>query len=76
MDALDGDSVEMPTDFDDISAKADRDYSDCTADARRNAELLESVMRECGFKPYSAEWWHFADEDAYDVDPEFYSGEE
>lgn len=72
MVALDGELVEMPTDFDDFSAKADRDYSDCTAEARKNAELLESVMRECGFKPYSAEWWHFVDRDDYDVDPEFY----
>lgn len=30
-----------------------------TAEAKRNRELLRSVMRQAGFRPLSTEWWHF-----------------
>lgn len=63
----DGMPVEMPSDFDDFSARADRDYSDCTAVAAANATLLEQVMENCGLKGYSAEWWHYTDTTSYDV---------
>lgn len=63
--------LEMPTGFDDFSALADRDYSDCSESARENAQLLEDVMEQCGFKPYSGEWWHFSDTDSYDVEYDF-----
>ncbi|MBQ8382619.1 MAG: M15 family metallopeptidase [Clostridia bacterium] len=63
----DGTPVEMPTDFDDFSKAADLDFSDVSAEAAKNAELLQSVMTECGFKPYRAEWWHFTDTTAYEV---------
>lgn len=65
------DLLEMPTGFDNFTAKADRDYSDCTAEAAENALLLEDIMKRCGFKPYSAEWWHFSDTDDYPVEYEF-----
>ena len=61
----DGSPVEMPTDFDDFSLLADRDYSDVSASARQNAQLLEQVMKDEGFVPYAGEWWHFSDPDAY-----------
>ena len=64
---LDGESVEMPTDFDDFSALADRDYSDVSAQAAENARLLEREMQAEGFTGYSAEWWHYTDSDGYDV---------
>ena len=64
---LNGESVEMPTAFDDFSIKADRNYSDVSKEAKRNALLLENIMKECGFKPYSAEWWHYSDKTSYDV---------
>ena len=63
--------LEMPTGFDDFSALADRDYSDCTAEAAYNASLLEEVMKNCGFKPYKAEWWHYSDTDTYPVEYDF-----
>lgn len=66
-----GDLLEMPTGFDDFSALADRDYSDCAADAARNAAVLEEAMAASGFKPYRAEWWHFTDTDSHDVEYEF-----
>ena len=63
--------LEMPTGFDDFSALADRDYGDCSETAAEHAQLLENVMEQCGFKPYSAEWWHFSDTDEYPVDETF-----
>jgi len=63
-----GQELEMPTEFDDFSGKADRNYADCTETAAANARLLESVMEKYGFKGYYGEWWHFADTVKYDVE--------
>ena len=68
---LDGDPVEMPTDFDDFTAMADRDYSDVSEEAAANAGLLEEAMTVAGFKPYSAEWWHYSDTEPYPVEETF-----
>lgn len=68
---LDGESVEMPTDFDDFTAMADRDYSDVGEKAAANARLLEEAMTAAGFKPYSAEWWHYSDTEPYPVEETF-----
>ena len=61
----------MPTGFDDFSAKADRNYSDCTETAANNAELLEILMEKYGFTPYFGEWWHFSDTTEYPVEHVF-----
>lgn len=66
-----GEWLEMPTGFDDFSSYADRDYRDNSETAAENARLLEAVMKACGFRPYSAEWWHFSDSDNYDIEYEF-----
>lgn len=63
----DGTLVEMPTDFDDFSKAADLDFSDVSPDAAANATLLQQLMKECGFRPYRAEWWHFSDTEAWEV---------
>lgn len=63
--------IEMPTGFDDFSKRADRDYRDCSATQKKNALLLENIMKENGFKPYSAEWWHFTDRIDYPVEETF-----
>ncbi len=70
---VDADGVEviMPTDFDDFSALADRDYSDCSKEAAENATLLETLMEENGFKLYQGEWWHYSDTESYDVEQSF-----
>ena len=60
-----GEDIPMPTDFDDFSLKADRDYSDVSEDKAKNAIYLENIMIKNGFKPYSGEWWHFTDNDSY-----------
>jgi len=61
----------MPTAFDDFSKKADRDYSDCSADAANNAIILEILMEKHGFSGYKGEWWHFEDTDEYPVEETF-----
>ena len=66
-----GKQLVMPSDFDDFSAKADRNYSDVSAEAAANAVLLEQIMQKHGFKGYSKEWWHYADTKEYDVDETF-----
>lgn len=67
----DGREIEMPTGFDDFSALADRDYSDCPETAAQNALLLQNMMEAYGFRGYFGEWWHFADEDTYPVEETF-----
>lgn len=64
---LDGEEVVMPSEFDEASELADRDYSDVSVEAASNAHLLEIAMREQGFIPNNKEWWHFEDADSYDV---------
>lgn len=66
-----GNEVEMPSDFDDFSEAADRDYSDCSEEARKNAEILRKAMEDNGFKGYWAEWWHFSDRIQYDAETVF-----
>lgn len=66
-----GNDLSMPSDFDDFSAKADRDYSDCTPEAANNAQILEILMEKHGFTGYKAEWWHFSDTVKYPVEEHF-----
>ena len=66
-----GEELIMPTAFDDFSKQADRDYSDCSKEARKNALLLEDVMKENGFKAYFGEWWHYTDQITYPVEQKF-----
>ena len=67
----DGTELMMPTGYDDFSTLADRNYSDCDPEAAANAKFLEEIMVKYGFKPYTAEWWHYTDTDDYHVDESF-----
>lgn len=67
----DGTELTMPTDFDDFSKLADRDYSDCGKEAADHAVFLEQLMIKHGFKPYAGEWWHFTDTKSYPVEQDF-----
>ena len=67
----DGDALEVPSEFDDFSAKANRDFSDCTETAAAHAQLLEVLMEKHGFYGYFDEWWHFYDNDQYPVEETF-----
>lgn len=66
-----GTELTMPTGFDDFSALADRDYSDCPEEAAENALLLQTIMEKYGFQGYFGEWWHFADSVEYPVEEDF-----
>ena len=66
-----GEDLPVPTGYDNFTAYADRDYSDCSKDAATNARLLEQTMEKYGFTPYFAEWWHFADTKDYPIDEFF-----
>lgn len=70
---VDGEGKEfpMPTGFDDFSARADRDYADCSEEERNNAVILEILMEKHGFRGYAGEWWHYSDTDAYPVEEGF-----
>lgn len=66
-----GNELEMPSAFDDFSDAANRDYSDCSEEAKKNAEILRKAMEDNGFKGYWAEWWHFSDRIQYDAETVF-----
>lgn len=55
----DGMLVEMPTEFDDFSEKAHRDYMGASTAALANRAQLQSYMENVGFVGLSNEWWHF-----------------
>ncbi len=67
----DGSEIEMPTGFDDFTAKADRDYSDVPEVPAANAILLQNTMEKYGFTGYFGEWWHFQDTVSYPVEAVF-----
>ncbi len=71
---VDADGIEllMPTEFDNFTRLADRDYSDIdNAFAVENVKLLEKVMKQSGFKSSPEEWWHFTDSKSYEPAPTF-----
>ena len=68
---LKGEPLEMPSEFDDFSDRANRDYSDATPAAAKHAAVMEQAMAAAGFRPYFDEWWHFVDLDAYDPEYNF-----
>lgn len=61
----DGALVELPSGFDEFSPLGDKDYSDVTAEAAANANLLDKVMTQSGFTGYFGEWWHYTDTTGY-----------
>lgn len=54
-----GRELPMPTEYDDFSERAHRDYSALPESAIRNRALLEDIMKRHGFEPLPTEWWHF-----------------
>ena len=66
-----GKELEMPTGFDDFSALADRDYSDCNETATANAMLLQNTMEAHGMSGYFGEWWHFNNDNRYTPEEDF-----
>lgn len=54
-----GQPLEMPTDYDDFSEAAHRDYEGCSEMASANRARLAKVMSAEGFVGLPTEWWHF-----------------
>ena len=65
---LKGEEVKMPTNFDYFGKESYRDYyGNLDEEVQKNVLLLENIMVKYGFVPYKFEWWHFDDEDEYDI---------
>lgn len=59
VDLRTGAELQMPTDFDDFTDKAARDYTGNSPQVRRNSDLLAAKMKQQGFISLITEWWHF-----------------
>jgi D-alanyl-D-alanine dipeptidase len=58
-----GKEVPMPTEFDDFTERAGRDYTNLPANVIKNRQTLENAMVKRGFIPLKTEWWHFDSKD-------------
>lgn len=68
MVAADGSVISMPTEFDDFSLKADRNYSDIdNEEAVKNVMILQNAMENNGFTGYQGEWWDYSDTVVYEA---------
>lgn len=64
----DGTDIAMPTEFDDFTAKADRNYSDIEdEEAVKNVMILQNAMENNGFTGYQGEWWDYSDTVEYEA---------
>jgi zinc D-Ala-D-Ala dipeptidase len=59
-----GKELLMPTEFDDFTEKAHRNFNNLPKKAIENRILLEETMIEQGFVSLPTEWWHFDDDEA------------
>ena len=63
----DGTELLVPTEFDDFSMKADRNYADIAdEEAVKNVMILQNTMENNGFTGYKGEWWDYSDTDLYE----------
>lgn len=58
-----GNEVEMPTKFDEFSARAGSNYPSVSPQALKHRKILQDAMRYYGFTTIKSEWWHFNDRD-------------
>ena len=56
-----GRPLEMPSDFDDFSARASHHSPFATAEALRHAGWLREAMEKAGLEALPEEWWHYFD---------------
>lgn len=68
MVAADGSIIPMPSEFDDFSLKADRNYSDIdNEEVVNNVMILQNAMENNGFTGYQGEWWDYSDTVEYEA---------
>lgn len=60
VDLATGRDLPMPTEFDDFSPKAWRDYGALPLAALYNRGVLREAMEARGFHGLESEWWHYA----------------
>ena len=65
----DGKILEMPSDHDDFSKKADEDFSDVSKEVAKRARILRRAMFAAGFSGVPDEWWHYDLRDWADYQP-------
>jgi D-alanyl-D-alanine dipeptidase len=75
----DGNELEMPTKYDDLSSAASPSSTAMSETARKNMLILQQAMTNNGFKTITSEWWHFNDTDSskysiIEVDPKKFEG--
>jgi D-alanyl-D-alanine dipeptidase len=54
-----GKELEMPSDFDDFTPKANPNNSEVPKNAQNNRQVLIDVMKKYGFSVFLTEWWHY-----------------
>ncbi len=54
-----GAALPMPSEYDDFTPRAHRDYDGGAPEERVNRARLERAMLEQGFAGFPTEWWHF-----------------
>lgn len=54
-----GELVEMPTDYDDFTEKANPNYAGASNAQKKNRDLLRELMEAEDFTVNVNEWWHF-----------------
>jgi len=64
-DAATGTPLHMPTGYDNFTRKAWPDYKNLPAEAIKNRNILQNIMKHFGFRSITTEWWHFYWPDRY-----------
>lgn len=59
IDLKTGREVEMPSPFDEMSARASASFAGGTPEQRERRDVLRKAMEKEGFEVYPDEWWHF-----------------
>jgi zinc D-Ala-D-Ala dipeptidase len=59
VDLTTGKEREMPSKFDDFSARSHINYNGATPVAKSNRQVLRVAMEKYGFKGIPTEWWHY-----------------
>jgi D-alanyl-D-alanine dipeptidase len=54
-----GQTVEMPSGYDEMSERSHINYAGGSAESRRLRETLRAAMEAEGFAVYEPEWWHY-----------------
>ncbi len=54
-----GKILEMPSDHDEFTDRADEDFSDVSKEVAQRARLLRKAMFRAGFSGVPDEWWHY-----------------